>query len=394
MKLHEYQTKELLRRYGVPVPDGGLAFTPSAAVAVADGLSSAVTVLKAQVHAGGRGKAGGIKIARDHQEVEQLAAQLLSLTLVTPQTGAAGKKVRKILVEEGLDIRRELYLSLIVDRGAGCFTILASAAGGMDIEETAARDPGAIVKVAVDPLVGLRPHHARQVAFGLGLAPELHKALGQFLGGLYRLFSEYDCLLLEVNPLVVTGDGRLLALDAKADFDDNALFRHPDLAAMRDPDEEEPLELEASRHDLNYISMPGGNVGNMVNGAGLAMATMDIIKQAGAQPANFLDVGGGASAERVEHGLRIILSDPSVKAVLINIFGGILRCDVLAAGVAEAARKTGLSVPVVVRMEGTNADQGRCILNDSGLDLIGAADLEDAAAKVAGLVRGGAPGPA
>jgi succinyl-CoA synthetase beta subunit len=345
-------------------------------------------VVKAQIHAGGRGKGGGVKVAADAETLHQAASQVLGMTLVTPQTGPQGKKVGKILVEAGIDIARELYLCLMVDRAQAAITILASQAGGMDIEAVAAQTPEQIVRVSVNPLLGLQPFHCRQVVFGLGLEGETAKAATALLGNLYRMFVACDCELLEINPLAVTTAGALVALDAKAVFDDNGLFRHKELQAYRDSDEESPLEAEAARFGLNYISL-SGNIGNMVNGAGLAMATMDIIKQAGAEPANFLDVGGGASAEMVENGLRIILSDPQVRGILINIFGGILRCDVLAEGVVQAARKIGISVPVVVRMEGTNVEEGRRILADSGLGLITAADLHDAAAKVAAMVQGG-----
>lgn len=388
MKIHEFQTKELLRSFDIPVPGGSMAMTSEAAVQIACGLGSWPVVVKAQIHAGGRGKGGGIKLAADADAARESASQLLGMTLVTPQTGPQGKVVGKILVEAGVDIARELYLCLMVDRAQAAITILASQAGGMDIETVAAQTPEQIVRVAVNPLLGLQPFHCRQVVFGLGLAADAAKGFTALLGNLYRMFVACDCELLEINPLAVTTAGSLVALDAKAVFDDNGLFRHKELQAYRDSDEESPLEAEAARFGLNYISL-SGNIGNMVNGAGLAMATMDIIKQAGAEPANFLDVGGGASAEMVENGLRIILSDPQVRGILINIFGGILRCDVLAEGVVQAARKIGISVPVVVRMEGTNVEEGRRILADSGLGLITAADLHDAAEKVAAMVQGG-----
>lgn len=387
MKIHEFQTKELLRSFGVTVPDGAMATTTEAGLQAARNLGSWPVVVKAQIHAGGRGKGGGVKVAADADAVTEAASQVLGMTLVTPQTGPQGKKVGKILVEAGVDIARELYLCLMVDRAQAAITILASQAGGMDIEAVAATTPEQIVRVSVNPLLGLQPFHCRQVVFGLGLEGETAKGATALLGNLYRMFVACDCELLEINPLAVTTAGTLVALDAKAVFDDNGLFRHKELQAYRDSDEESPLEAEAARFGLNYICL-SGNIGNMVNGAGLAMATMDIIKQAGAEPANFLDVGGGASAEMVENGLRIILSDPQVRGILINIFGGILRCDILAEGVVQAARKIGITVPVVVRMEGTNVEEGRRILADSGLGLITAADLHDAAAKVAAMVKG------
>jgi len=387
MKIHEFQTKELLRSFGVTVPGGCMATTPEAAVQIAHDLGSWPVVVKAQIHAGGRGKGGGIKLAADADAVREAAEELLAMTLVTPQTGPEGKKVNKILVEAGVAIARELYLCLMVDRAQAAITILASQAGGMDIEAVAAQTPEKIIRVSVNPLLGLQPFHCRQLVFGLGLEGETAKAATLLLNNLYKMFVACDCELLEINPLAVTTSGALTALDAKAVFDDNGLFRHKELTAYRDSDEESPLEAEAARFGLNYISL-SGNIGNMVNGAGLAMATMDIIKQAGAEPANFLDVGGGASAEMVENGLRIILGDPKVRGVLINIFGGILRCDVLAEGVVQAARKIGIAVPVVVRMEGTNVEEGRRILAASGLGLTTAADLHDAAVKVAAMVKG------
>jgi succinyl-CoA synthetase beta subunit len=385
MKIHEYQAKELFRRHQVPVPAGGVAFSADEARRIAEGLGGYPVVVKAQIHAGGRGKGGGVKLARSAAEAEAAAGAILGMTLVTHQTGPEGRLVRKVLVEQGLEIRKELYLSLVADRATAKVVIMASEAGGMDIEEVAAKTPEKIIKAFVDPLLGIQGFHCRQIAYGLNLEPAVLKAFVSMLQALYRLFADYDCSLVEVNPLVVTADERVLALDAKLTFDDNGLFRHKDVLAYRDLDEEDPLEVEASRFNLNYINLEG-NIGNMVNGAGLAMATMDLIKQAGAEPANFLDVGGGASAEMVENGFRIILSDPNVKGILINIFGGILRCDTLATGVVEAARKTGIKVPVVVRMEGTNVEEGRRILAESGLNLVTAADLKDAAAKVAGLV--------
>ncbi len=386
MKIHEYQAKELFKQYAIPVPEGRVAFDVDQARQVAIKLGSLPVVVKAQIHAGGRGKGGGVKLAHSLDEVADVAGQLIGMNLVTHQTGPGGRLVRKVLVEQGLNIQKELYLSIVPDRATAKVVIMASEAGGMDIEEVAAKTPEKIVKVFVDPLAGIQPHHCRQVAFGLQLKGALMKAMVQMITQLYRLFREYDCSLVEINPLVITAEQQLLALDAKINFDDNALFRHKDIVELRDLDEEDPLEVEASKYNLNYINLDG-NVGNMVNGAGLAMATMDIIKLAGAEPANFLDVGGGANAEMVENGFRIILSDKNVKGILINIFGGILRCDVLAEGVVKAAQKTGINVPVVVRMEGTNVEEGRRILSESGLNLISASDLKDAAAKVANIVN-------
>jgi succinyl-CoA synthetase beta subunit len=386
MKIHEYQAKELFRKYRIPVPKGGVAFSVDEARKVAAGLDGWPVVVKAQIHAGGRGKGGGVKLARSEEEVAQAAGGILGMTLVTHQTGPEGRLVRKLLVEQGLSIAKELYLSIVPDRSTAKIVIMASEAGGMDIEEVAARSPEKIIKSFVNPLLGLQAYHIRQLAFGLNLPPPAAKNFMPMIQNLYRLFVEYDCSLVEINPLVLTTEEAVIALDAKITLDDNALFRHKDIVEFRDLDEENPLEVEASKYNLNYINLDG-NVGNMVNGAGLAMATMDIIKHAGAEPANFLDVGGGASAEMVENGFRIILSDKNVKGILINIFGGILRCDTLARGVVEAAAKTGIQVPVVVRMEGTNVEEGRRILSESGLNLITAADLKDAAQKVAEIVK-------
>ncbi|CAB5127647.1 Succinyl-CoA ligase [ADP-forming] beta chain (EC [Olavius algarvensis associated proteobacterium Delta 3] len=385
MKIHEYQAKELFRKYNIPVPDGGVAFTPEEAETLADTLGGYPVVVKAQIHAGGRGKGGGVKLAQSKSEVTSIAGDIIGMNLVTHQTGPEGKEVKKVLVEQGLNIAKELYLSIIPDRATANIVIMASEAGGMDIEEVAAKTPEKIIKVYVDPLLGIQGFHCREAAFGLNLPPAAIKAFIPMLQRLYQLFVDYDCSLLEINPLVLTAEDGVIALDAKVNFDSNALFRHKDIMGYRDLDEEDPLEVEASKFNLNYINLDG-NVGNMVNGAGLAMATMDIIKLAGAEPANFLDVGGGASAEMVENGFRIILSDKNVKGILINIFGGILRCDVLAEGVVQAAKKTGIEVPVVVRMEGTNVEEGRRILAESGLNLITAVDLKDAAKKVADIV--------
>jgi len=386
MKIHEYQAKELFKKYSIPVPEGGVAFKADEAVAVAKKLASYPVVVKAQIHAGGRGKGGGVKLAQSADEVQRVAREIIGMNLVTHQTGAEGRLVKKVLVEQGLNIEKELYLSIIPDRASAQIVVMASEAGGMDIEALAAKTPGKIIKVPINPLLDMQPYHCRAVAFGLNLSPAVMKPFVALLKNLYRLFVDYDCSLVEINPLVITAEEAVMALDAKVNFDDNALFRHPDIQEYRDIDEEDPLEVEASKFNLNYINLDG-NVGNMVNGAGLAMATMDIIKQAGAEPANFLDVGGGASAEMVENGFRIILSDKNVKGILINIFGGILRCDVLANGVVEAAKKTGIKVPVVVRMEGTNVEGGRKILAESGLNLITAADLKDAAHKIAEVVQ-------
>jgi len=387
MKIHEYQAKELFKKHGIPVPDGEVAFKSDEAAKIAGKLGSFPVVVKAQIHAGGRGKGGGVKLAQSSQEVANIAGDIIGMNLVTHQTGPQGKLVNKVLVEQGLNIAKELYLSIVPDRATAKIVVMASEAGGMDIEAVAEATPEKIIRVFVDPLAGIQPYHCRQVAFGLNLAPALIKPFVAMLVSLYKLLVDYDCSLVEINPLVITADEQVIALDAKVDFDDNSLYRHKDILEFRDIDEEDPLEVEASKFHLNYIKLDG-NVGNMVNGAGLAMATMDIIKLAGAEPANFLDVGGGASAEMVENGFRIMLSDKNVKGILINIFGGILRCDVLAEGVVQAAQKTGINVPVVIRMEGTNVEEGRRILDESGLNLITAADIKDAAQKVAAAVAG------
>lgn len=386
MKIHEYQAKELLKKYGIPIPDGRAAFSVEEALSAADQLGAYPVVIKAQIHAGGRGKGGGVKLAVSKEDASAIASQILGMNLVTHQTGPDGRVVKKVLVEQGLNIQKELYLSIVPDRATASIVIIASSEGGMDIETVAEKNPEKIIKVYINPLVGIQGYHCREVAYGLNLAPGVIKPFTALLNGLYKMFVDYDCSLVEINPLVITADQAVIALDAKVNFDDNALFRHKDVLAYRDLDEENPLEIDASNFNLNYIALDG-NVGNMVNGAGLAMATMDIIKQAGASPANFLDVGGGANAEMVENGFRIILSDKNVKGILINIFGGILRCDILAEGVVTAARKTGITVPVVVRMEGTNVEEGRRILKESGLNLITAVDLKDAAQKVAAIVR-------
>jgi succinyl-CoA synthetase beta subunit len=385
MKIHEYQAKALFNQVGIPVPKGGIAGSAADASQVAETLGGYPVVVKAQIHAGGRGKGGGVKLAHSREEVTSLAGDIIGMNLVTHQTGPGGRRVQNVLVEQGLDIEKELYLGMVPDRATAKIVIMASEAGGMDIEKVAEETPEKIIKVSIDPLVGIHPYHCREAAFGLNLPASVIKSFQQLVSNLYKLFIAYDCSLVEINPLVITRDERLLALDAKVNIDDNALFRHKEIWELRDLNEEDSLEIEASKYSLNYINLDG-NVGNMVNGAGLAMATMDIIKLAGAEPANFLDVGGGASAEMVENGFRIILSDENVKGILINIFGGILRCDVLAEGVVQAAKKTGIDVPVVVRMEGTNVEEGRRILAESGLNLITAVDLKDAAQKVAELV--------
>jgi succinyl-CoA synthetase beta subunit len=379
MNIHEHQAKEWLRRYGVAVPDGQACFTVEEAVAAAERLGFPC-VVKAQIHAGGRGKAGGVKLVKDAAEARAAAQALLGATLVTHQTGPQGRVVRRLLVEQGCRIARELYLGMVVDRAAGRVAVMASTEGGVEIEEVAARAPEKILRETIDPAIGLAGYQARRIAFGLGLAREQVGKAVAFLAGLARGFLESDCALAEINPLVVTAEGDLLALDAKIGFDDNALFRHPELRALRDPSEEDPRETEAAAHDLSYIALDG-NIGCLVNGAGLAMATMDIVKAAGGMPANFLDVGGGADAAKVKAAFHIILKDPAVKAIFVNIFGGILRCDVLAEGVVAAAREVGLRVPLVVRMEGTNVERGRQILADSKLDIIAATDMLDGARK-------------
>jgi succinyl-CoA synthetase beta subunit len=384
VKIHEYQAKQILKRYGIAVPRGDVAFSPKEAAAQAGRLGGKV-VLKAQVHAGGRGKGGGIRIAGDQAEAERLAAQMIGMTLVTPQTGAQGKRVRRLLVEETLAIGREIYLGITLDRARGLPVVMACAQGGMDIEEIAARDPGALRIEPVDPLTGLRPFQARKLAFGLGLEGDQVGQAVKLILALVRLYEETDASLVEINPLVLTSDqGTMLALDAKMSFDDNALYRHPEIREMRDPDEEDPLEVEAGAHSLNYIKLDG-NVGCMVNGAGLAMATMDIIKHVGGAPANFLDVGGGANADQVAAAFRILVADAGVRAVLINIFGGILRVDVLARGVVDAVKQVGVKVPVVVRLEGTNVDEGRRIIAEADLNFTIADDMLDAAKRVVAL---------
>ncbi|MGB6876808.1 MAG: ADP-forming succinate--CoA ligase subunit beta [Candidatus Acidiferrales bacterium] len=387
MKIHEYQAKSILAKFGVPIPRGEVVFKKEDAKAAAQKVGTPVVVVKAQIHAGGRGKGGGVKLARSMEQASELAGQILGMKLVTPQTGPEGRIVRRLLIEQGLDIKRELYLSILVDRAAEAPVFLASASGGMEIEEVAKEHPEAILQEVIHPATGLQSYQVRKIVFGLGLPAEMVKVAEPFFQSLYRAFLATDASLLEINPLVVTGDGRLVALDAKMNFDDNALGRHPEIAEMRDLDEETPLEVEASKYKLNYIQLDG-NVACMVNGAGLAMATMDIIKLAGGNPANFLDVGGGASAEQVKNAFKILLGDPNVQAVFINIFGGILRCDVLATGVVNAAHELKIKVPVVVRMEGTNVEKGKEILQSSGLNFTVAAGMKDGAEKVVALAGG------
>jgi len=390
MKIHEYQAKEILKKYGVPVPRGAMAETREQAEAAAKKLFEAGAtgvVVKAQIHAGGRGKGGGVKLASSVAEAVELASKILGMTLVTHQTGPDGRMVRRLLIEETLPIERELYLGIVIDRVRARPVFMASAAGGMEIEQVAADNPDAIHKEYLDPGMGLEAFQARKLAFTLGLKPEQIQAAVKFMTGLYQAFEETDGSLVEINPFISCSDGRLFALDAKMNFDDNALFRHPEIRQLRDPSEEDPLEVESSKYGLNYIKLDG-NVGCMVNGAGLAMATMDIIKYAGGMPANFLDVGGGANAEQVTHAFEILLSDQNVKAVLINIFGGILRVDTLATGVVEAAKKTQIQLPIVLRLEGTNVEAGREILKQSGLNFIVAETMKDAAEKVVGAARG------
>ncbi len=381
MKIHEYQAKELLKKFGVPVPEGRVAFTPEEAVDAARSIGSDVSVVKAQIHAGGRGKGGGVKIARSIEEVDSLARAMLGMRLVTHQTGSEGQIVKRLLIEQGVTIAKEFYFGITLDRSSSQNVVMASTEGGVEIEKVAEETPELILKEFVRLQTGFGGYQARKLAFGLGLHGEQFKNAVKFFTSLYAAYEQTDASLVEINPLVVTADGRVIALDAKMNFDDNALFRHPEIAALRDPDEEEPLEIEASKFNLNYIKLDG-NVGCMVNGAGLAMATMDIIKLAGGEPANFLDVGGGASAETVENGFKILLSDPHVKAVLINIFGGIVRCDRVAQGVVQAAQNVHINVPVVVRLAGTNAEEASVILRNSGMHFLVADTLHEAARKV------------
>lgn len=381
MKIHEYQAKQMMKAYQIPIPRGGVAHTSDEAREIASKIEATRFVLKAQIHAGGRGKGGGIKTTDSLDEVATLAKGMLGSKLITHQTGPEGKVINKLLIEEAVEISREMYLGITIDRKRECPVIIASGEGGMEIEELAKRAPEKIVKEWIDMGVGLRPFQASKISFALGLDGSLRKAITQLIGSLYKLFIDKDCSLAEINPLITTPSGQVLALDAKLNFDDNALFRHKDAAELRDMQEEEPLEVEASKYNLNYIKLDG-NVGCMVNGAGLAMATMDVIKLAGGMPANFLDVGGGATVEMVKNGLKILASDPNVKAILINIFGGILRCDTLAKGLIEAASEIKLTFPIIIRMEGTNVDIGRKLLNESGLKLIVAETMKEAAQKV------------
>jgi succinyl-CoA synthetase beta subunit len=385
MNIHEYQAKALLKECGVAVLPGQVAYTADEAEAAARALGGPTWVVKAQIHAGGRGKGGGVKLARSVEEVRQLADRMLGMTLVTHQTGPEGKEVRRVYVEDGCEIARELYLGAVIDRAEGRLTLMASTEGGVEIEEVAARTPEKIHKVAIDPAIGFQSFHGRQIAFGLGLGGKQVSKAVALMRGVCRAFTELDASLMEINPLVVTEGGDLVALDAKMNFDANALYRQPKVVELRDLDEEDPHEVEASRHELNYIKLDG-NIGCMVNGAGLAMATMDIIKLYGGAPANFLDVGGGASKERVSAAFKLLLSDPKVEGVLVNIFGGIMRCDVIAEGIVAAAREVNIAVPLVVRLEGTNVDLGKQILSESGLAISAARDLADAAQKVVSAV--------
>jgi len=386
MKIHEYQAKEILRKYNVAVPKGILVSQKSEAAKAAKKVGTDVVVVKAQIHAGGRGKGGGVKLAKNPAEAERHSSNILGMTLVTPQTGPEGRLVKKVLIEEGMSIAKELYMGILVDRETSQVLIMASEAGGMEIEQVAAETPEKIIKETVDPVIGVQPYLARKVAFALNIEGAALKAIIPFIINLYNAFIKEDCSMLEINPLVITSDDRVLALDAKVDIDDNAMFRHKDTLEFRDLDEEEPLEVEASKFDLNYIKLDG-NIGCMVNGAGLAMATMDIIKLSGGEPANFLDVGGGADEEMIENGFRIILSDPSVKGIFINIFGGILRCDILARGVVAATKKLKIKIPIVVRMEGTNMEEGHQILKDSGLNFAIGNGMKDGAQKVVKAIK-------
>ena len=387
MKIHEYQAKEILKKYNVAVPVGKVAFSTDEAVNIAQNeIGGDVWVVKAQIHAGGRGKGGGVKVAKNLQEVSDYANQIMGMTLVTHQTGPEGKVVKRLLIEQGINIERELYVGITLDRAVSKNVLMVSTEGGMEIEKVAAESPEKIVKETIDPEVGLQPYQARKLAFALGLEGVQNKNAVKFLTGLYKAYEKSDCSLAEINPLVVTKEGNVIALDAKMNFDDNALFRHPDVLEYRDLDEEDPLEIEASKYSLNYIKLDG-NVGCMVNGAGLAMATMDIIKLAGGEPANFLDVGGGANKTTVANGFKIILSDPNVKAILINIFGGIVRCDRVAQGVIDAAKEMDINVPIVVRLEGTNAKEAGILLSESGLNFEVATSLKDAAEKVTSVLN-------
>ncbi|MDP1511018.1 ADP-forming succinate--CoA ligase subunit beta [Paenibacillus sp. CMAA1739] len=386
MNIHEYQGKEVLKQYGVAVPNGKVAYTVEEAVAAAESLGSAVTVVKAQIHAGGRGKAGGVKVAKGLDEVRTFASEILGKGLVTHQTGPEGKEVKRLLIEEGCDIRKEYYVGVVVDRATGRIVMMASEEGGTEIEEVAAATPEKIFKAVVDPAIGLQVYQARKLAYEINIPNELVNKAVKFMLALYEAFVDKDCSIAEINPLVVTGDGNVLALDAKLNFDSNALFRHKDILELRDLDEEDEKEIEASKYDLSYIALDG-NIGCMVNGAGLAMATMDIIKYYGGDPANFLDVGGGATTEKVTEAFKIILSDPKVEGIFVNIFGGIMQCDIIANGVVEAAKQLGLTRPLVVRLEGTNVELGKQILAESGLNIVAADSMADGAQKIVELVQ-------
>ena len=386
MNIHEYQGKEILRKYGVSVPNGKVAFTVEEAVEAAKELGTEVCVVKAQIHAGGRGKAGGVKVAKNLEEVRTYANEILGKTLVTHQTGPEGKEVKRLLIEEGCDIKKEYYVGLVLDRATSRVVLMASEEGGTEIEEVAANTPEKIFKEEIDPVIGLMPYQARRIAFNINIPHDLVNQAVKFMIGLYNAYIEKDCSIAEINPLVVTGDGKVMALDAKLNFDSNALYRQKDIVEYRDLEEEDPKEIEASKHDLSYISLDG-NIGCMVNGAGLAMSTMDIIKHYGGDPANFLDVGGGATAEKVTEAFKIILSDANVKGIFVNIFGGIMKCDVIAEGVVAAAKQIGLQVPLVVRLEGTNVDLGKKILNESGLNIVSAESMADGAQKIVSLVK-------
>ncbi|MCP8616536.1 ADP-forming succinate--CoA ligase subunit beta [Salirhabdus salicampi] len=386
MNIHEYQGKEILRSYGVAVPNGRVAFTVDEAVEAAKALGSKVSVVKAQIHAGGRGKAGGVKVAKSVDEVRTYADEILGKTLVTHQTGPEGKEVKRLLIEEGCDIQKEYYIGLVLDRATSRVVMMASEEGGTEIEEVAAETPEKIFKEVIDPVTGLMPYQARRLAFNINIPKELVSKAVKFMMGLYKVFVEKDCSIAEINPLVTTGDGNVMALDAKLNFDDNALFRQKDILEFRDLDEEDPKEIEASKYDLSYIALDG-NIGCMVNGAGLAMATMDTIKHYGGEPANFLDVGGGATTEKVTEAFKIILSDDNVKGIFVNIFGGIMKCDVIAEGVVEATKQVGLELPLVVRLEGTNVDAGKKILEESGLNITSADSMADGAQKIVELVK-------
>ncbi|MBT2700011.1 ADP-forming succinate--CoA ligase subunit beta [Bacillus sp. ISL-40] len=386
MNIHEYQGKEILRKYGVAVPNGKVAFTVEEAVEAAKELGTQVCVVKAQIHAGGRGKAGGVKVAKNLDEVRTYASEILGKTLVTHQTGPEGKEVKRLLIEEGCDIKKEYYVGLVLDRATSRVVLMASEEGGTEIEEVAEKTPEKIFKEEIDPVVGLQPFQARRIAFNINIPKELINQAVKFMTALYNAYIEKDCSIAEINPLVVTGDGKVMALDAKLNFDSNALYRQKDVLEYRDLEEEDAKEIEASKYDLSYVALDG-NIGCMVNGAGLAMSTMDIIKHYGGDPANFLDVGGGATAEKVTEAFKIILSDPNVKGIFVNIFGGIMKCDVIAEGVVEAAKQVGLSVPLVVRLEGTNVDLGKKILSESSVDIIAAESMADGAQKIVSLVK-------